>query len=68
MIRVGDHVTRRVTFMERMPNGQYISTTEAMPAEVVWIHPQQRFYTIRVALPGGRNFLTTEYFYPRQAG
>ena len=70
MLEVGDKVMRNVTFVDwgsKSSKGAAYQTM-TLPAEVVYIHPQQRFYTIRVKFPDGRSFCTTEYFYPRNCG
>lgn len=64
MIQVGDRVKRKVDFVDLT---SHMATPVPVSCECVveYIHPEHRFYTLRVLLPGGRSFRTTEYFYPR---
>lgn len=64
MIEVGDRVRRTVDFVDFE---SHAATPVPVSCECVveYIHPEHRFYTLRVLLPGGRSFRMTEYFYPR---
>lgn len=64
MIQIGDRVRRMVGFVDLE---HHMTAPVPMPCECVieYIHPEHRFYTLRVLLPDGRSFRTTEYFYPR---
>ena len=64
MIQVGDRVKRKVDFVALT---SHMATPVPVSCECVveYIHPEHRFDTLRVLLPGGRSFRTTEYFYPR---
>lgn len=62
MIRVGDHITRRIKVYDASTRKM---VTETMETTVVWIHPERRFYVVRCDMPGGRHFNETLYFFPR---
>lgn len=65
MIQVGDQVRRKIALSK-----DNASPLEWIPVDAIveWIHPEHRFYTLRVLLPGGRSYRTTDYFYPRAGG
>lgn len=65
MIQVGDKTTRRLAIYDSVGGGGAKPTVTTVPAEVVYIHPQRRFYVVRCELPGGHFIHQTEYFYPR---
>lgn len=62
MIRVGDHITRRIKVYDASTRKM---TVEVMETDVVYIHPERRFYVVRCDMPGGRFFRETLYFFPR---
>ena len=64
MIKVGDKLSRRLAIYDSS-TGCATPTVTTVPAEVVYIHPQRRFYVVRCELPGGHVIHQTEYFYPR---
>ena len=63
MIELGQKLKRRIKIYDPAAGGTMSETT--VDAEVIWIHPELRFYTILCRMPGGRSFRETEYFYPR---
>ena len=65
MIQVGDRIKRKVSIYD--PQNGAAPKPVQVDAEVVYIHPERRFYTIECKMPGGRAFRETEYFYPRGA-
>lgn len=62
MIRVGDHITRRIKVYDASTRKM---TVEVMETDVVYIHPERRFYVVRCDMPGGRFFHEMLYFFPR---
>jgi len=62
MIRVGDHITRRIKVYDASTRTMNVETMETT---VVYIHPERRFYVVRCDMPGGRHFNETLYFFPR---
>lgn len=67
MIQVGDKMRKKVGFVD-LDGHMAALVPVSCDCEVVYIHPQRRFYTLRVLLPSGKSFRTTEYFYPRAGG
>ena len=64
MIQIGDKIRRRIKIYDPSADkGKPRETT--IETEVVYIHPQRRYYTIRCQMPGGRYFHETMYFFPR---
>lgn len=64
MIQVGDKMRRKVGFVD-LESHMNTLVPVSCDCEVVYIHPEHRFFTLRVLLPSGESFCTTEYFYPR---
>ena len=62
MIHVGDHITRRIKVYDASTRKM---TVEVMETDVVYIHPERRFYVVRCDMPQGRFFHETLYFFPR---
>lgn len=67
MIEVGDKMRKKVGFVD-LAGHMAALVPVSCECEVEYIHPEHRFYTIRVLLPSGKSFCTTEYFYPRGSG
>lgn len=65
-MRIGDRVRRKVGFVDYQ-NGMTTLHPVECDCDVEYIHPERRFYTLRVLLPSGESFRTTDYFYPRSA-
>lgn len=65
-MQVGDRMPHRLTFMEPRKGGGVESVTATLPCQVVFIHPTRRWYTLRVELPGGRSFCTSEFMSVKQ--
>ena len=63
MIKLGQRMTRTLRIYDPAQGCNLAATT--VEAEVVYIHPERRFYVIEYKLPHGRRFRATEYFYPR---
>ena len=63
MIRLGDKVKRKIAVYDASRGPQAILAD--VDAEVVYIHPERRYYVIRCDMPGGRSFRETLYFFPR---
>lgn len=59
---LGDRIKVRVSYAEKNKAGSWVTSTVSLPAEVVWIHPARRFFTVLVTLPNGFRFRTTQYF------
>lgn len=62
MIHLGDKIKRTLRIYDAA-GCQTVATK--LEAEVVYIHPERRFYTLEYRLPGGHRIRETEYFYPR---
>ena len=60
MIQVGDKVRRVIKVWDPVKGAAPVDTP--VEATVVYIHPQNRFYTIECKMPGGRSFRETLYF------
>ena len=67
MIQVGDRMRKKVGFVD-LENHMTALVPVSCDCEVVYIHPEHRYYTLLVRLPNGKSFRTTEYFYPRAGG
>ena len=63
MIQLGDKVKRRVNIYDPDATGQ--QRTVSMDTVVEYIHPERRFYVVRIDVPGGRCYRETMYFNPR---
>lgn len=63
MIQLGDKVNRKIRIYDASRGPQPVTVT--MEAEVVYIHPEHRYYTIECKMPGGRSFRESLYFFPR---
>ena len=66
-MRVGDRIRRKVPFYSTDNCTSYSMELVDCECIVEYIHPERRYFTIRVLLPSGRSFRTSEYF-PRRAG
>ena len=64
MIQIGDKVKRKVNIYDPDRGTGGLGAKLTVEATVVYIHPQNRFYTLRFDLPGG-SYRETEYFAPR---
>ena len=63
MIRIGDKIKRKVKIWDASVGREPVETS--VDAEVVYIHPERRYYVVRCEMPGGRSFRETLYFDPR---
>ena len=63
MICVGDKIKRKVKIWDASAGPDPILAD--VDAEVVYIHPERRYYVIRCDMPGGRSFREALYFFPR---
>ena len=63
MIQIGDKVKRRVSIYDPCAPGH--QRTENMDAVVEYIHPERRYYVVRIDVPGDRSYRETMYFNPR---
>lgn len=61
-MKVGDKVRRTLKIYDAA--GCQTVKTE-VEAEIIFIHPERRFYTLECKLPGGYKIRETEYFFPR---
>lgn len=61
---VGDRFRRKIPFVD-LENHMTALVPISCDCVVEYIHPEGRFYTVRVLLPSGESFRDTEYFYPR---
>lgn len=65
MIKIGDTVTRTVRVSVLTKRDGYEEKALSVPAKVVYIHPEHRFYTVLITLPNGAKYRETMYFGPR---
>ena len=59
---IGDRVKRKISIAD--PTSIVLQPV-LCDCVVEYIHPERRYYTLRVLLPGGRSFCVTDYFYPK---
>ena len=65
MLKVGDKVQRTVRVSVLTDKGGFADRTLSVPAEVLYIHPEHRFYTVIITLPNGARYRETLYFGPK---
>lgn len=62
MIQLGDAITLTVRVSILSKHGGYEDKLLTVPAEVVYIHPEHRFYSVLITLPNGAKYRETLYF------
>ena len=63
MIHVGDKIKRKIAIYDASRGPAPVMTD--VEAEVVYIHPERRYYVVRCEMPRGRSFREALYFFPR---